>query len=163
MGTNRERLSAKGQRFADLVMGGAPTITGAYLAAYRGGAVEGRGSKSEQNEASRLWRSPAVARYVDRARAQIESKRARKALGTRARVESALWQEAEGQRAADRVAALRLLGLSVGMFEEKIQVDHGAPGVSDAEILADIEESLRDALALEITPQLPAPEVTESD
>ena len=150
MAEGKGRLTDKMRAFADRVVAGSPSLTKAYLEIYGSGDGDRAPKKWERNEASRLWRSSPVVDYVESIRSRVEAAQSRRALGQRQRITEALWVEAQhAGKASDRIAALRLLGQQsdVGMFSEKLEVSHRESEISDAEMVAEIENTLREALA----------------
>ena len=146
----KARLTERQRAFADKVIGGSPTLAQAYLESYGDKDGTRKATKGQQNEASRLWRSSPVVDYVESIRSRVEAAQSRRALGQRQRITEALWVEAQhAGKASDRIAALRLLGQQsdVGMFSEKLEVSHRESEISDAEMVAEIENTLREALA----------------
>ena len=144
-------LTARQREFSDRVLSGkSPTLAAAYREVYQPQGQTPKQRKAQSNEASRLWKHPGVRAYCEEARREVEKNRARRALGQRQRIAECLWAEAEGAgKASDRIAALRLLGQQsdVQMFSEKLEVSHGESEISDAEVVAEIENALREALA----------------
>ena len=58
-----------------------------------------------------------------------------------------LWSEADAaDRASDRLTALRLLGQDAGMFTERVEVKEATDELTDAEVIAEIEMALRNAI-----------------
>lgn len=138
-----DALTQRQRTFADTVMGGeTKTLVEAYRRVYDTNGVTPMQKKAEGNEASRLWRHPGIKAYVDRARSQIEVQRARRAVGEREAIRAKLWREAEGDRASDRLVALKMLGQEAGMFTDRIEVADANAELSDAEVIAEIEAAL---------------------
>ena len=109
------QLTEKQRLFADMVLKGA-TLSHSYVSVYAGGDGSRKATKGQANQASKVWRSPPIQAYADAARAHVENNRARRALGTRERIERQLWVEADGEKSADRLRALELLGKSIGTY-----------------------------------------------
>ena len=159
-GTDRQRAFARA-----VVRGEFRTTTDAWESVYGAGGSR----KTRVNEASRGWRNPAVQSLAQEERRALEVERSRRAAGDREAVRTRLWALADGAaRDADRLTALRLLGSVAGvdLFATRLEVAP-APRESSAEIVAEIEQTLRDALGPEVreaevvlpdppTPLLPA-------
>ena len=146
-------LTARQKKFADRVLdGSSPTLVHAYRAVYdcKGDTVKQK--KAQANEASRLWKHPGIVSYGEVFRKKAEAQRVRREVGERTRITERLWQEAnDSDRASDRISALRLLGLEAGMFTERIEVKESNDELTDAEVLAEIEIALRDAIDISST------------
>ena len=141
----------KQKRFAEGVVRGNLPLVHAYREAYDTNGTP----KSQRNEASRLWRNPDVQAQAERIRRDMDAERARKLAADRDRIRERLWSEADtASRASDRLTALRLLGQQSGvnMFSERIEVARAPDGASAAEVVADIQATLRDALGPEVDP-----------
>ena len=129
----------------------------------------GGSRRTRVNEASRGWRSPAVQRFAQDERRALDAERSRRASGAREAGRSRRWPCADSApRDASRLTALRRLGSVAGvdLFATRVEVAP-APRESSAEIVAEIEQTLRDALGPEVreaevvqvdtpTPLLPA-------
>ena len=140
-------LTTKQRRFADMILSGdAPSLVAAYREVYECKGDTPKQKKSQTNEASRLWHHPGVRRYADEWRAKAEANRVRREVGERERVRQRLWNEADAaEKASDRINALRLLGQHAGMFTDKVEIKTDDV-MSDAEVLAEIELALRNAV-----------------
>ena len=162
----QEKGSERQRAFAEVVVAGEKrTLVDAYESVYGSGGSR----RTRVNEASRGWRSPAVQRFAQDERRALDAERSRRASGDREAVRSRLWTIADtAPRDADRLTALRLLGSVAGvdLFATRVEVAP-APRESSAEIVAEIEQTLRDALGPEVreaevvqvdtpTPLLPA-------
>ena len=110
-------LSAKQQRFVDEYL-----VDCNATAAYKRAGYNSIGRAAESN-ASRLIGNDKVKQAIKDAQA----KRAVKTETTQERIVKRLWVEAEregdGANHSARIAALKLLGLHVGMFVEKTPLD----------------------------------------
>jgi|TARA_R110002012_G_scaffold241755_1_gene416043 hypothetical protein len=142
-----DALTARQVAFARGVFEGkARTLAEAYRAAYDVSGTSPAQKKAQANEASRLWKHPGVRAWVDRARREVDLRNARRAVGEREAIRTRLWAEVDGDHAPSRLQALRLLGLECGMFREvnKLEVETNAATMSDAEVIAEIESTLRE-------------------
>ena len=138
-----DTLPQRQRAFADEVMSGnTRTLAAAYRLVYDTSGTTKEQKKAEGNEASRLWRHPGIVAHVDCARSQIEVQRARRAVGEREAIRAKLWREAEGERAGDRLVALKMLGQEAGMFTDRIELSDANTEMSDAEVIAEIEAAL---------------------
>ncbi len=146
-------LTARQKKFADRVLdGSSPTLVHAYRAVYdcKGDTVKQK--KAQANEASRLWKHPGIVRYGEEFRKRAQAQRVRREIGERTRITERLWREADdSERSSDRISALRLLGLEAGMFTERVEVKESNDELTDAEVLAEIEIALRDAIDISST------------
>ena len=146
-------LTERQRKFATKVLdGSSPTLVHAYRAVYdcKGDTVKQK--KAQANEASRLWKHPGIVSYGETFRKKAEAQRVRREIGERTRITERLWQEAlDSDRASDRISALRLLGLEAGMFTERVEVKESNDELTDAEVLAEIEIALRDAIDISST------------
>ena len=142
-GTERQRAFARA-----VVRGEFRTTTDAWESVYGAGGSR----RTRVNEASRAWRNPAVQSLATDERRALDAARSRRASGARAAGRARLWDLAESaERDADRLTALRLLGSVAGvdLFQTRVEVAP-APRESSAEIVAEIEETLRQALGPEV-------------
>ena len=138
-----DALTQRQRDFADAVMGGdTRTLAEAYRSVYDTSGTTPSQKKSQSNEASKLWKHPGVRAYVDRTRAAVEVQRARRAVGEREAIRAKLWSEADGDRASDRLVALKMLGQEAGMFTDRIELSDANTKMSDAEVIAEIEAAL---------------------
>ena len=146
-------LTERQRKFATKVLdGSSPTLVHAYRAVYdcKGDTVKQK--KAQANEASRLWKHPGIVRYGEEFRKRAQAQRVRREIGERTRITERLWREADdSERSSDRISALRLLGLEAGMFTERIEVKESNDELTDAEVLAEIEIALRDAIDISST------------
>ncbi len=146
-------LTARQRKFADRVLdGSSPTLVHAYRAVYDCKGDTAKQKKAQANEASRLWKHPGIVSYGEEFRKRAQAQRVRREVGERTRITEKLWQEAnDSDRASDRISALRLLGLEAGMFTERVEVKDSNDELTDAEVLAEIEIALRDAIDVSST------------
>ena len=146
-------LTARQKKFADRVLdGSSPTLVHAYRAVYDCKGDTAKQKKAQANEASRLWKHPGIVSYGEEFRKRAQAQRVRREVGERTRITEKLWQEAnDSDRASDRISALRLLGLEAGMFTERVEVKESNDELTDAEVLAEIEIALRDAIDISST------------
>lgn len=147
--TEEEKLAnrkptEKQRIFAELVATGeCKTLTAAY------GEVYGNNMspRTRRNEASKLWNKPIVQGLARDVRARVSAQRALRLTGDADAIRRKLWKEAEeADRAADRIAALKLLGQQrgVNLFAERLEIAE-PDSVSDAEVLVEIESIIRSA------------------
>ena len=136
------------RRFALRVLEGvSPTLVDSYRNVYRCKGDSPKQKKAQANEASRLWKHPGVRSFSEEFRKKAEANRVRREVGVRERVRQRLWSEADAaDRASDRLTALRLLGQEAGMFTERVEVREASDELTDAEVLAEIEIALRNAI-----------------
>ena len=148
----RGQLTEKQRLFADMVLKGS-TLSHSYVSVYAGGDGSRKATKGQANQASKVWRSPPIQAYADAARAHVENNRARRALGTRERIERQLWVEADGEKSADRLRALELLGKSIGLYREHVEIE-AVESLGAAEIEAELRALITAALpaALDLPP-----------
>ena len=146
-------LTARQRKFADRVLdGSSPTLVHAYRAVYDCKGDTAKQKKAQANEASRLWKHPGIVSYGEEFRKRAQAQRVRREIGERTRITERLWQEAnDSERSSDRISALRLLGLEAGMFTERVEVKESNDELTDAEVLAEIEIALRDAIDVSST------------
>ena len=149
-------LSEKDRRFAEaIVYGDSPSI----VQAYRDTRPTRASAKNARAEASRLWRSPSVQAYAERLREDLLARGRARAAADRERIVAGLWREAEGaDRAADRIAALRILGTvsTVDLFgPDRVEVGRaGEHAGTAAEMAASIEVLLRETIqGAEVEPE----------
>ena len=123
------------------------SLAGAYRSAYN---TEKCSPKTVREAASRLRADSNVAAMVEREQGRVERLRVRDAANVRRGILTRLDSIADDpeQNGSARVAALRLAGLEAGMFRERqsLEVSGALPG-SDVETLAEIEATIREALA----------------
>ncbi len=134
--TEKQRL------FAELVAtGDSKTLVDAHTKVY-GGSIS---PLNRRREASRVWHHPVVQDMARDIRARVSAQRALRLTGDADAIRRKLWKEAEGaDRAADRIAALKLLGQQrgVNLFADRLEIAE-PDSVSDAEVLLEIEHILR--------------------
>ena len=142
-------LSAQNRLFAEAIMYGSSSIAEAYRDTRETTGTD----KSTRNAASRLWNTVGVRAYAETLRNEIVLRQATRKAGECERIRLALWAEASAaDRAADRLTALRLLGLSVNLFAaDKPETATGPDAHSAAEIANDIERML-----IELSPEVDA-------
>lgn len=139
----REQKPTEKQRlFAELVATGeSRTLVDAYTKVYGGRSTP----KGRRAEASRVWHHPLVQTMAREVRARVSAQRALRLTGDADAIRRKLWKEAdEADRAADRIAALKLLGQQrgVNLFTDRLEIAE-PDSVSDAEVLLEIEQILR--------------------
>ncbi len=141
-------LSDRDRRFTEaIVYGDSPSIVGAY----RDTRTTRASAKNARAEASRLWRSPGVQAYAERLREELLARGRARAAADRDRIVQRLWNEADSaDRAADRIAALRLLGTvsTIDLFgPDRLEIGRSeGSATSAAEVAASIESLLRDTI-----------------
>ena len=137
--TEKQRL------FAELVASGeCKNLTEAHKQVYAGGiSIHNR-----RKEASRVWNKPVVQAAAREIRTRISAQRALRLTGDADAIRRKLWNEAEtADRAADRIAALKLLGQQrgVNLFADRIEISE-PDATSDAEVIVEIEQILQSAI-----------------
>jgi len=139
-----DQLTIKQRKFCDeLTSGNSSTMTAAYAEAYDVVLDNPKAKRRASREASKLAKHPGCVSYMERARAAVAAQRSRRDLGTREMVKRRLIEESESaDKASDRIAALRLLGLEASMFTERVEVTDDASKLSDSEVIAEIEAAL---------------------
>jgi len=139
---NNRNPTEKQRLFAELVATGeSRTLVDAYTKVY-GGSIT---PKNRQKQASRVWHNPVVQTMAKEVRARVSAQRALRLTGDADAIRRKLWKEADGaDRAADRIAALKLLGQQrgVNLFTDRLEIAE-PDSVSDAEVLLEIEQILR--------------------
>ena len=145
-------LSERNKRFAEAIV---YSESASITAAYRDTRDTTANVRNCRSEASRLWRSATVQAYADVLRDELLNRARARVEGDRERIRRALWTEASAaDRAADRLTALRLLGLSVNLFAvDKPETATGAEAHTAAEIANQIETMLIE-LSPEVDPDL---------
>ena len=144
-----ERQATEKQKafVAKVVTGESRSLIEAYTEVYG----DGGSRRTRTNEASRLFRTPACVAHADAIRRRLEGEARRRAVGAREAIRARLWAEAaHADRAGDRLTALRMLGQTVDLFVEKVQVEN-VDQATDAELVAELEMMLRDALGTSIS------------
>lgn len=127
---------------AKVVTGESRSLIDAYTDVYG----DGGSRRTRTNEASRLFRTPTCVAHADAIRRRLEGETRRRAVGEREAIRSRLWAEADdADRSSDRLTALRMLGQTVDLFVEKVQVEN-VEQASDAELVAELEVMLREAM-----------------
>jgi len=141
-----DELTAKQRLFVQELLGGAETITAAYRASYTADKMT---PEAVRVEASRLHKHPKVSLALDEGRAAQERQMLRDGANRRRGVIFRLDAIADDEEApaASRVAALRLVGVELGMFKERTAVEVNGPAPNTvSETLIELEATLRDAL-----------------
>ena len=130
-------MTPKQELFALTVAGGADQ-TAAFCEAYN---AEGMKPSTIWSEASRLRRHPKVAARIDQLKAEAELSAAEKREGVREFVLHELTEMAcEASTPSARLKALELLGKSVGLFSDRLEVS--APEKSIEELEASIKQRI---------------------
>ena len=130
-------LTVKQLVFADAVAYGSDQ-TSAFCEAYN---AEGMKPSTIWSEASRLRRHPKVAARIDQLKAEAEISAAEKREGVREFVLHELTEMAcEASTPSARLKALELLGKSVGLFSDRVEVS--APERSIEELEAAIKQRI---------------------
>ena len=137
-----DRLTAKQEAFAQQVAAGA-ILSDAYRDCY---SAENMADRTVWTEACRLASNPKVATRIKAIQTERESDQRVIRLRREEYVLKRLAQEAEGADVAGaRVRALELLGKSISMFSDRVEVEQDSDR-SAAELEADLEKRLRDLL-----------------
>jgi phage terminase small subunit len=143
------RMTHKKRAFAEALLDPeCRSYSEAYRRAYD---AEGMKPAAVRVEASKLAKDPNVTLIIDKHRARLEAQKARTAIAERQAITNRLWSEIDDPDtpSASRVAALRLLGLNVGLFTERTEATLSEPlPQSEAETLAEIEDMLGGASLL---------------
>ena len=88
-------------------------------------------------------------KFSDEFRKRAEDMRVRRSVGEREAIRKRLWSEADlADKSSDRLTALKMLGQEAGMFTDRIEVVESSDVMSDAEVIAEIETVMREALAV---------------
>jgi phage terminase small subunit len=131
------KLTVKQLVFADAVAKGSHQ-TAAFREAYD---ADGMKPSTIWSEASRLRRHPKVAARIDQLKAEAELSAAEKREGVREFVLHELTEMAcEASTPSARLKALELLGKSVGLFSDRVEVS--APERSIEELEAAIKQRI---------------------
>ena len=137
-----DRLTAKQEAFAQQVAGGA-ILSDAYRECY---AAENMADRTVWTEACRLASNPKVATRIKAIQTDRESDQRMVRLRREEYVLKRLQQEAEqAETDGARVRSLELLGKSVGLFTDKVEIEQDGDK-SAAELERDLEKRLRDLL-----------------
>ena len=137
-----DRLTAKQEAFAQQVAAGA-ILSDAYRECY---AAENMADRTVWTEACRLASNPKVATRIKAIQTERESDQRMVRLRREEYVLKRLQEEADGADVAGaRVRALELLGKSISMFSDRVEVEQDGDK-SAAELEADLEKRLRDLL-----------------
>ena len=92
-------------------------------------------------EASKLLSNPMVTRRIDSLRSQIEVQKLSSALSEREKILKHLWVMAEEDKVSDstRVRSLELLGKTIGLFSDRIEI-------SETKTEEELEKALKEKL-----------------
>ena len=133
-----DRLTAKQEGFAEKVARGA-VLSDAYRECY---SAENMTDKAVWVEACRLASNPKVTLRVKAIQAEIEADHRTRAARREAFVLDRLQKEClEAETDGARVRALELLGKTVGIFTDRVEVEHDGDKTA-AELEADLEKRL---------------------
>ena len=133
-----DRLTAKQESFAQKVAAGA-ILSDAYRESY---AAENMADKTVWSEACRLAQNPKVATRVRAIQADLEADHRTRAARREEFVLKQLQDEATGAETdGARVRALELLGKTVGLFTDKVEIEQDNDKTA-AELEADLERRL---------------------
>ncbi len=122
MGFMTRPLNPKQLKFVALYLGG-HTATEAYVEA----GYKGRG-KSAGNGGAQLLENTGIKQAIEAARAKAVQAHEVTAEWVVTGLRKEAEREGEGSSHAARVAAYRLLGTTVGLFDEKHKHEHSGPG-----------------------------------
>jgi len=137
-----DRLTAKQEAFAQQVAEGA-ILSDAYRDCY---AAENMADRTVWTEACRLASNPKVATRIKAIQTERESDQRVIRLRREEYVLKRLASEAENAETdGARVRSLELLGKSVGLFTDKVEIEQDGDK-SAAELERDLEKRLRDLL-----------------
>ena len=143
-------LTSKQACFADAVASGAHQ-TSAFREAYN---VDRMKPSTIWSEASRLRRHPKVSARIDQLKAEAELSAAEKREGVREFVLHELTAMAcEASTPSARLKALELLGKSVGLFSDRVEVSTCERSIEELEssILARIAQCKRESETCEVS------------
>ena len=133
-----DRLTAKQESFAQKVAAGS-ILSDAYRESY---AAENMADKTVWSEACRLAQNPKVATRIKAIQDENEQSRRVIALRREEYVLKRLQEEAEqAETDGSRVRALELLGKTVGLFTDKVEIEQDTDKTA-AELEADLERRL---------------------
>ena len=133
-----DRLTAKQESFAQKVAAGS-ILSDAYRESY---AAENMADKTVWSEACRLAQNPKVATRIKAIQDEKEQSRRVIALRREEYVLKRLQEEAEqAETDGSRVRALELLGKTVGLFTDKVEIEQDTDKTA-AELEADLERRL---------------------
>ena len=133
-----DRLTAKQESFAKKVAAGA-ILSDAYRESY---AAENMADKTVWSEACRLAQNPKVATRIKAIQADMEADHRTRSARREEFVLKQLQDEATGAETdGARVRALELLGKTVGLFTDKVEIEQDNDKTA-AELEADLERRL---------------------
>ena len=133
-----DRLTVKQESFAQKVAAGS-ILSDAYRESY---AAENMADKTVWSEACRLAQNPKVATRIKAIQDENEQSRRVIALRREEYVLKRLQEEAEqAETDGSRVRALELLGKTVGLFTDKVEIEQDTDKTA-AELEADLERRL---------------------
>ena len=133
-----DRLTAKHESFAQKVEAGA-ILSDAYRESY---AAENMAYKTVWSEACRLAQNPKVATRIKAIQADMQADHRTRAARREEYVLKRLQEEAEqAETDGSRVRALELLGKTVGLFTDKVEIEQDNDKTA-AELEADLERRL---------------------
>ena len=133
-----DRLTAKQESFAQKVAAGS-ILSDAYRESY---SAENMADKTVWSEACRLAQNPKVATRIKAIQADMEADHRTRAARREEYVLKRLQEEAEqAETDGSRVRALELLGKTVGLFTDKVEIEQDSDK-SAAELEADLERRL---------------------
>jgi len=133
-----DRLTAKQESFAQKVAAGS-ILSDAYRESY---AAENMADKTVWSEACRLAQNPKVATRIKAIQADMEADHRTRTARREEYVLKRLQEEAEGAETdGARVRALELLGKTVGIFTDRVEVEQDTDKTAE-ELEADLERRL---------------------
>lgn len=134
-----DRLTAKQESFAQQVAAGA-ILSDAYRASYN---AENMADKTVWSEACRLAQHPKVSTRIRAIQADIEADHRTRAARREEYVLKRLQEEAEqAETDGSRVRALELLGKTVGLFTDKVEIEQDSDKTA-----AELEQELERRIA----------------
>ena len=138
---NQTDLTPKQRKFVDLIIKGKHTYKDAYCEVYDVKMKkDGTPPKWTETESSKLLANPKIALSIQRAIQKVEQSSVASSVRTREYVLERLMNESkEADSDASRVRALELLGKTIGLFTDTVEVKETR---DSEEIASDIEEKI---------------------
>jgi len=137
-GKKKNKLTPKQEKFCQGIVFEKLSASESYRQAYN---TENMKPSSIWTEASKLLSNPMVTRRIDSLRSQIEVQKLSSALSEREKILKHLWVMAEEDKVSDstRVRSLELLGKTIGLFSDRIEI-------SETKTEEELEKALKEKL-----------------
>ena len=134
----KKQLTPKQEQFCKGIVFDKLSASESYRQAY---STDNMKPSSIWTESSKLLSNPMVTSRIESLKAQIEVQELSSSLSEREKIISHLWDMAEQEKVSDstRVRSLELLGKTIGLFSDKVEI-------TESKSQEELEKELKDKL-----------------